>query len=107
VSQGRLAASLEKVTLRLAAGAPSMLRTGAELIAFCRSPGRLPAERQWSRKHAETQRYLCERFLRPVTGHQVCQDIRVADMQTAVNAAGARDGLGADRRGAGAGDGPR
>jgi hypothetical protein len=24
---------------------------------------RLPAERQWSRKHAETQRYLCERFV--------------------------------------------
>jgi len=86
-SEDRLAASLEKVTLRLAADAPSMLRTGQELIAFYLSPGRLPAERQWSRKHAETQRYLCERFLRPVIGHLACQDIRIADMQAAVNAA--------------------
>jgi hypothetical protein len=86
-SEDRLAGMLEKVALRLAAEAPDMLRTGDELIAFYLSADRLPAERQWSRKHAETQRYLCERFLRPVLGQLACQDIRVADMQAVVNAA--------------------
>jgi integrase len=86
-TEDRMAASLEKVAVRLAADAPNMLSTGDELIAFYLSADRLPAERQWSRKHAETQRYLCERFVRPVLGRLVCQDIRVADMQAAVNAA--------------------
>jgi integrase len=86
-SEDRLAASLEKVAVRLAADAPNMLRTGDELIACYLSGDRLPAERQWSRKHAETQRYLCERFVRPVLGQLACQDIRVADMQAVVNAA--------------------
>ena len=86
-TEDRMAASLEKVAVRLTADAPNMLRTGDELIAHYLSPDRLPAERQWSRKHAETQRYLCERFVRPVLGCLVCQDIRVADMQAVVNAA--------------------
>jgi len=86
-SEDRMAASLEKVAVRLTADAPNMLRTGDELIAFYLSADRLPAERQWSRKHAETQRYLCERFVRPVLGCLACQDMRVADMQAVVNAA--------------------
>jgi integrase len=86
-SEDRMAGMLEKVAVRLAADAVNMLRTGDELIAFYLSADRRPAERQWSRKHAETQRYLCERFLRPVIGQLACQDIRVADMQAAVNAA--------------------
>jgi len=105
-SEGRLAARLEQVTVRLAAGAPGLLRSGDELIGFCLSADRLPAERQWSRKHAETQRYLCERFARPVIGDLACQDITTADTQAVVNAAPtaqegrrARDDLGADRRG--------
>jgi len=86
-SEDRMAASLEKITVRLAADAPNMLRTGDELIGLYLSADRLPAERQWSRKHAETQRYLCERFARPVLGQLACQDIRAADMQAVVNAA--------------------
>jgi hypothetical protein len=43
--------------------------------------------RQWSRKHAHTQRRLCERFVAPVIGSLPCQDIRVADTQRIVNAA--------------------
>ncbi len=86
-SEDRLAGSLEKVAIRLAADAPNMLRTGDELIAFYLSPDRLPVERQWSRKHTETQRSLCQRFLRPVIGHLACEDIRIAEMQAAVNAA--------------------
>jgi len=86
-TEDRLAARLEKVAVRLAADAPNMLRTGDELIACYLSGDRLPAERQWSRKHAETQRYLCERFARPVLGDLACQDVRVADMQAVVNAA--------------------
>ena len=82
-----LAARLEKVALRLAADAPNMLRSGNELIAHYLSADRRPIEKQWSRKHAETQRYLCERFLRPVIGHLACQDIKAAHMQAAVNAA--------------------
>ena len=64
-----------------------MLRSGAELIGFYLSADRLPVERQWSRRHADTQRYLCERFVAPVIDGLVCQDITVADVQAVVNAA--------------------
>jgi integrase len=87
VSQQGLAARLEKVTERLAADALNMLRSGSELIGYYLSDDRRPAERAWSRRHADTQRYLCARYLEPVIGHLASQDIRVADMQAAVNAA--------------------
>ena len=87
VSQERLAARLEKVTERLAADAPSMERTGADLIAHYLDSDRLPADRQWSRKHAHTQRRLCERFAAPVIGDVACQDIKTWHMQQVVNAA--------------------
>jgi hypothetical protein len=80
-SEDKLAASLDKVAVRLAADAPNMLRTGDDLIAFYLSPDRLPAERPWSRMHAHTQRSLCERYLRPVIGAVICQDIRAAHMR--------------------------
>jgi integrase len=87
-TEGRLAAKLAKVTERLQADAPHMERPGAELIAHYLDPDRLPVHKRWSRKHAETQRYLCERFVAPVVGKiPACQDIKVADMQAVVNAA--------------------
>ena len=52
-----------------------------------RSPDRLPAQRQWSRKHANTQRRLCERFAAPVINAILCQDITTGYMQQIVNAA--------------------
>lgn len=64
-----------------------MERSGADLIAWYLSPGRFPAGEQWSRKHAHTQRRLCERFVAPIIGSLARQDIRVADMQRNVNAA--------------------
>jgi len=42
-----------------------MQRTGCELIAHYLSPDRRPTDKQWSRKHADTQRDLRERDLRP------------------------------------------
>ena len=87
VSEERLAAKLEVVAERLVADAPNMSRSGDELIGFYLSADRLPAERPWSRKHADTQRSLCARFLAPVIGGLCCQDIKVADMQAVVNAA--------------------
>ena len=87
VSGERLAARLEKVTERLAADAPNMERTGADLIAHYLDPDRLPADRRWSRKHAHTQRRLCERFAVPVIGDVACQDIKTWYMQQVVNAA--------------------
>jgi hypothetical protein len=36
-----------------------MRRPGADLIAHYLDPGRMPVSRQWSRKHADTQRRLC------------------------------------------------
>ena len=87
VTEERLAVRLDPVTERLAADAPNMLRTGAELIAYYLSAERLPVGQQWSRKHADTQRDLCARHLEPVIGTLTCQDIRVMDMQAAVNAA--------------------
>jgi hypothetical protein len=87
VSGERLAARLEKVTERLAADAPNMERTGADLIAHYLDPDRLPADRRWSRKHAHTQRRLCERLAVPVIGRVACQDIQTWHMQQVVNAA--------------------
>jgi len=65
-TEARLAAKLEKVAERLAADAPRMERPGADLIAHYLDPDRHPPGKQWSRKHAHTQRRLCERFAAPV-----------------------------------------
>jgi integrase len=87
VSEERLAARLEKVSERLSADAPNMERTGADLTAHYLDPDRLPADRRWSRKHAHTQRRLCERFAFPVIGDVACQDIKTWHMQQVVNLA--------------------
>ncbi len=87
VTEDKLAGKLEKVTQRLAADAPNMTRPGADLIAWYLNPDRLPAERQWSRKHAYTQRRLCERFAAPVIGTVTCEDIRTRHTEAIVNAA--------------------
>ena len=87
VTEDKLAARLARVTERLQADAPGLERPGADLIAWYLSADRHPAGRPWSRKHADTQRRLCERFIAPVIGTICCQDIRVADMQRIVNAA--------------------
>ena len=87
VTEGRLTAKLEPVAERLAAEAPNTLRKKRELITHYLLPDRLPPERQWSRKHTETHRYLCARFIGPVIGHLGCQHIKVAHLQAAVNAA--------------------
>jgi integrase len=86
-TEERLAARLEKVTERLAADAPNMERTGADLIVHYLDPDRLPPDGQWSRKHAHTQRRLCERFAAPVIGTVTCQDIKMRHTQKIVNAA--------------------
>ena len=86
-SEERLTAALEKVAVRLTADAPNLQRPGADLITWYLLARRRPADQAWSRKHADTQRRLCERFLLPVLGELVCEDIRVADMQRALNAA--------------------
>jgi hypothetical protein len=87
VTEAGLAVKLEKVTERLVADAPEMERPGADLIGFYLSPDRHPAGRAWSRKHADTQRRLCARYLAPVIGCLACQDIAVGDMQAVVIAA--------------------
>jgi len=87
VNEEKLAAMLEKVKERLEADAPNMKRSGADLIAHYLNPDRLPAHRRWSRKHAHTQRRLCERFAAPAIGTVTCQDIKTRHMQRIVNAA--------------------
>jgi hypothetical protein len=86
-TEALLAAKLEKVTERLRAGAPSMERPGADLIAHYLDPDRHPAQKRWSRKHAHTQLRLCERFAAPVISAVTCQDIKTEHMQQVVNAA--------------------
>ncbi len=96
-SEERLVAKLEKVAERLTTDAPNLLRPAADLIAWYLSPERHPAgqaspdrhlpERQWSRKHADAQQWLCARYLEPVIGHLTCQDIKIAHLQAAVIAA--------------------
>jgi integrase len=86
-SEEKLAAKLEKVTERLRADAPNMRRPGADLIAHYLNPDRLPVKDRWSRKHAHTQRRLCERFAVPVIDAVICQDIKTEHTQRIVNAA--------------------
>ena len=76
VSEEKLANELEKVKVRLEADAPNMKLPGADLIAHYLDPDRLPPDKQWSRKHAHTQRRLCERFATPIIATVTCQDIR-------------------------------
>jgi integrase len=87
VQEARLAARLEKVTERLAADAPNMKRPGADLITYYLDPDRLPVDKRWSRKHADTQRRLCGRFAAPVIDTVTCQDIKTSHTQEIVNAA--------------------
>jgi len=86
-SEEKLAAKVEKITERLAADASNMKRPGADLIAWYLNPDRLPVDERWSRKHAHTQQRLCERFVTPVIGTVICQDITTGHMQKIVNAA--------------------
>ena len=87
VTEERLAAKLEKVTTRLTADAPGLEHPGSELITYYLSPGRHPAGKQWSRKHTDTQRRLCTRYLAPVIGPLPCEDITTGHMQQVVNTA--------------------
>ena len=86
-TEQKLAAKLEKVTGRLEADAPNMKLPGAALIRHYLDPDRLPADKRWSRKHADTQRRLCERFAAPVIAAVACQDIKTGHTQKIVNAA--------------------
>jgi integrase len=86
-TEEKLAAKLEKVTERLAADAPNMTKPGASLIAHYLDPDRLPAEKRWSRRHADTQRQLCQRFAAPIIAAVTCQDITTGHTQKIVNAA--------------------
>ena len=86
-TEQKLAAKLEKVTERLEADAPNMKLPGAALIAHYLDPDRLPVDERWSRRHADTQRRLCERFAAPVIDAVTCQDIKTGDTQKIVNAA--------------------
>jgi integrase len=64
-----------------------MERPGADLIAHYLDLNRLPVARRWSRRHADTQRRLCQRFAAPVIAAVSCQDITVGLMQQIVSAA--------------------
>jgi integrase len=86
-TEAKLAEKLEKVRERLAVEACNMERQGKDLIAHYLNPDRLPVEERWSRKHAYTQRRLCERFAAPVIDAVTCQDIRTGHTQQIVNAA--------------------
>ena len=86
-TEAKLAAKLKKVKERLSAGAANMERPGADLIAHYLDPDRLPVEERWSRKHAHTQRRLCERFAASVIDTVTCQDIETWHSQQIVNAA--------------------
>ena len=86
-TEAKLAPKLEKIAERLQADAPNMRRPGADLIAHYLDPDRLPVHDRWSRKHAGTQRRLCERFAAPVIAVVTCQDIKPEHTQKIVNAA--------------------
>jgi hypothetical protein len=68
-------------------GAANMTRPGTDLIAWYLNPDRLPVAKRWSRKHADTQRRLCQRSAAPLIGAVTCQDITAGHTQRIVNAA--------------------
>jgi hypothetical protein len=68
-------------------GALNMTRPGKDLIDWYLNPDRHPVDDRWSRKHADTQRRLCDGFVRPVIDAVTCQDITTDHMQEIVNAA--------------------
>jgi hypothetical protein len=86
-TEGKLTPKLEKVAERLKADAPKMRRAGADLIAHYLDPNQLPVRDWWPRRHADTQRRLCERFTAPVIAAVTCQDIKTEHNQKIVNAA--------------------
>jgi integrase len=87
VREDKLAVQLEKVTERLRADPPNMGKRGADLVAHYLDPDRLPATERWSRRHADAQCRLCERFATPVIATITCQDIKTGHMQLIVNSA--------------------
>jgi integrase len=87
VSEAGMAVKVERARERLATGADRLEQPGVALIAHYLSPDRHPAGGQWSRKHADTQRRLCERFVAPVIATITCQDICESDMEQIVNSA--------------------
>jgi len=87
VTEAGLAAKLVKVSERLACDAPKMEEPGSALIGWYLSPARHPADKPWSRKHADTQARLCRKYLAPAISRLRCEDIKVSDMQAAVNTA--------------------
>ena len=86
-TEAKLAPKLEKIAEKLQADAPNMRRPSADLIAHYLDPDQLPVHDRWSRKHADTQRRLCERFAAPVIAVVTCQDIKTEHTQKIVNAA--------------------
>ena len=94
VSEEKLAGKLEKVRQRVAMDAANMTKPGADLIAWYLNPDRLPVSDRWPRKHAYTQRSLCQRFAVPVIGAVACfrtsEDVSRVDVPFVV-----RVGLGA------------
>jgi integrase len=87
MTEAELAAKLARVTERLQADAPHMERPGADLIAHYLDLDRLPVSQRWSRRHADTQRRLCQRFAAPVIAAVTCQAITTSHMQQIVSAA--------------------
>src|SRR5271166_4869105 len=62
--------------------------TEAELAAKLEKvTDRLRVSKRWSRRHADTQRRLCQRFAAPVIAGVTCLDITVGHMQQIVSAA--------------------
>jgi hypothetical protein len=100
-TEGKLTPKLEKVAERLKADAPNMRRPGADLIAHYLDLDRLPVRDRWSRRHADTQRRLCERFAAPVIAAVTCQVIKTEhpeDRQRRADGRGRRPGPPDDLR---------
>ena len=100
-TEAKLAAKLEKVTERLASrrAEHGAARRGPDRVLPVRRTGSR-SERQWSRKHAHTQRRLCERFAAPVIGAVTLPGhhdrAHAADRQRRAHAGGGRPGPGHD-----------
>ena len=87
VDEATLASKLLPVLLRLDLDSDNTGCTGSELISWYLSPDRLPIDHAWSRSHRATQERLCRLYVLPAIADKTCEDIRLSDLQDAVNLA--------------------
>lgn len=84
MSESAMAAKLDPVKARLATESTRTQRPGSELVAHYLDPGRMPADKPWSRQYRMRQEARCKVVLE-VIGDLPCEKIKIVHMQKILN----------------------